>query len=145
MFLLPWQWKALKCQTLGKAVHVIVLVCWLESITVSWLSHACHAHYFVPAYAKFAHKFLTLFRRPRATYLYLSYLISIALTHFIAFSRKLPSAFHLDRKTWSQRSHACLPSYRHSSFTLQKYLCWRHTYCQWPTVELAMNVSNERL
>jgi len=24
------KWKALKCQTLGAAVHVIVLVCWLE-------------------------------------------------------------------------------------------------------------------
>ena len=26
------------------AVHVIVLLCWLESVTVSWLSHTCHAH-----------------------------------------------------------------------------------------------------
>ena len=36
---------------------------------------------------------------------------------------------------------ACLPSYRHSSFTLRAYLCWRHTHCQWPIIELAMNVS----
>ena len=35
----------------------------------------------------------------------------------------------------------CLPSYRYSSFTLQAYLCWRHTYCQWPIIELAKNVS----
>ena len=35
----------------------------------------------------------------------------------------------------------CLSSYRHSSFTLQAYLCWRHTYCQWPIIELTMNVS----
>ena len=35
----------------------------------------------------------------------------------------------------------CLPSYKHSSFTLWAYLCWRHTYCQWPIIELAMNVS----
>ena len=34
-----------------------------------------------------------------------------------------------------------LPSYRHSSFTLRAYLCWRHIYCQWPVIELAMNVS----
>ena len=33
-----WKWKALKCQTLGAAVHVIGLVCWLESITASWLA-----------------------------------------------------------------------------------------------------------
>ena len=31
----------------------------------------------------------------------------------------------------------CLPSYRHSSFTLRAYLCWRHIYCQWPIIELA--------
>ena len=35
-------WKALKCQILGAAVYVVVLVCWLESIIVSWLSDACH-------------------------------------------------------------------------------------------------------
>ena len=35
------KWMALKCQTLGA---VIVLVCWLEWIIVSRLSHACHAH-----------------------------------------------------------------------------------------------------
>ena len=35
-----YKWKALKCQTLGAAVHVIVLVCWLESITVSWTIEA---------------------------------------------------------------------------------------------------------
>ena len=29
---------------------VIVLVCWLESIILSWLSHACHAHCFVLIY-----------------------------------------------------------------------------------------------
>ena len=35
----------------------------------------------------------------------------------------------------------CLPSHKHSSFTLRAYLCWRHIYCQWPIIELAMNVS----
>ena len=35
----------------------------------------------------------------------------------------------------------CLLSYRYSSFTLQAYLCWRHTYCQWPIIELTKNVS----
>ena len=32
-------------------------------------SHACHVHCFVPAHAKFAHEFLTLFHRACATYL----------------------------------------------------------------------------
>ena len=35
----------------------------------------------------------------------------------------------------------CLPSYRYSSFTLWAYLCWRHTYCQWPIIELTKKVS----
>ena len=34
------KWKALKCQTLGASVHVIVLVCWLDCL----VTHACHAH-----------------------------------------------------------------------------------------------------
>ena len=29
--------------------------------------------------------------------------------------------------------------YRYS--TLRAYLCWRHSYCQWPIIELAKNVS----
>jgi len=37
----------------------------------------------------------------------------------------------------------CFPSYRYSSFTLRAYmyLYLRHTYCQWPIIELANNVS----
>ena len=31
----------------------------------------------------------------------------------------------------------CLPSYRYS----RAYLCWRHTHCQWPIIELTKNVS----
>ena len=37
--------------------------------------------------------------------------------------------------------YTCLPSHRYSSFTQWAHLCWRHTYCQWPIIELAMNVS----
>ena len=38
----------------------------------------------------------------------------------------------------------CLPSYRHSSFTLWAYLCWRNTYCQWPIMELARTVKEHQ-
>ena len=34
----------------------------------------------------------------------------------------------------------CLPLYRYSSCTLRPYLCWRHTYCQWPIFKLTKNV-----
>jgi len=32
----------------------------------------------------------------------------------------------------------------YSIFTLQAYLCWRHTYCQWPIIKLAKNVSKNK-
>ena len=37
----------------------------------------------------------------------------------------------------------CLPSYRYSSFTLRAYLleAYLQSYCQWPIIELAKNVS----
>ena len=68
-------------------------------------------------YAKFAHEFLTLFHWPWCN-LSLAFLADFIIT---AFTR--------------------LPSCRHSSFTLRAYFCWRHIYCQWPIIELAMNVS----
>ena len=34
-------------------------------------------------------------------------------------------------------------SYRYNIFTLRAYLCWRHTYCQCPIIELAKNVSSK--
>ena len=64
---------------------------------------------------------------------------STALIHFIAFSRKL-HCFSFGSKDMIT-AFTCLPPYRHSSFTLWAYLCWRHTYCQWAIIKLAMNVS----
>ena len=123
------QWKALKCQTLGAAVHVIVLVCWQESVTASWLP-ACHAHAFcfVPAYrgvCKVCSQISDALSQA------LCNLRLAFLADFIAFSRKLHSAFRLERKTWSQRSHV----FRHTSFALRAYLFWRHIYCHWPIIE----------
>ena len=45
--------------------------CTCRNRSLSRDCHACHihAHCFVPAHAKFAHDFLTLFHRPCATYL----------------------------------------------------------------------------
>ena len=42
-------WKALKCQTLGAAAHVIVLVCWLENLSLShdYLMLAMHTVLFL--------------------------------------------------------------------------------------------------
>ena len=61
---------------------------------------------------------------------------STVLIRFIAFSRKLHSAFRLDMIT----AFTCLPYYMHSSFTLRAYLCWRHVYCQWPAASHAVQI-----
>ena len=66
---------------------------------------------------------------------------STAPIHFLAnctllFERQDHSVRKID---WARD----YPSYRYSSFTLWAYLCWRHTctYCQWPIIEFAKNVS----
>ena len=64
---------------------------------------------------------------------------STALIHFIIISQ-ITLCFSFGSKD-KITAFTCLPSYRHSSFTLRAYLCWRHTYCQWPIIELAINVS----
>ena len=80
-----------------------------------WLSHTCHVHCFVPACAKFTHEFQTLFERLvqlifgfpswfHTIWFYCSHAFHSFLSQF-----KLHSAFCLDQKTWSQRSHVfCL-------------------------------------
>ena len=89
----------------------------------------------LPGYAKFAHKFLTLFHRPWCN-------LSLAfLADFIALIlSQITLCFSFGSKDMIT-AFTRLPSYRHSSFTLWAYLCWRHIYCQWPIIELAMNVS----
>ena len=120
----------------AKPSAVIVLVCWLESITVSWLSHVCHAYYFGPAYAKFAHEFLTLFHR--FSFPSWFHTIWFYCSHtFHSFLSQITLCFSFGSKDMIT-VFTCLPSY---SFTLWACLCWRHTYCQWPIIELAMNVS----
>ena len=128
------QWKALKCHTLGAAVHVIVLVCWLESINASWLSHACHAHsvLFLPTGVCKV--------RSRRSFTGLVQLIHSFPSWFYSFLSQITLCFLFGSKDMIT-AFTCLPSYRHSSFTLRAYHCWRHTYCQWPIIELAINVS----
>ena len=123
------KWKALKCQTLGAAVHVIGLVCWLEIdhclVTVSYLpSVFC----FVSACVKFAHEFLTLFERlVQLIFSFPSWFHTIWFycSHaFQSFLSQITLCF------WSKDSIAFtgLPSYRYRNFTLRAYLCWGHTY-----------------
>ena len=62
------------------------------------------------------------------------------LADFIAanFSCKFTLCFSFGSKDMIT-AFTCLPSYRHSSFTLWAYLCWRHIYCQWPIIKLAVS------
>ena len=98
-----------------------------------------HIVLFLHAYAKFAHKFLTLFHWPRATCLSYSWLHTIWFycSHtFHSFLSQNTLCFAFGSKDMIT-AFTCLPSYRYSSFTLREYLCCRHTYCQWPIIELA--------
>ena len=113
------------------------------------LSHACHAHsvLFLPIQS-----LLTSFWR--------------SFTGLVQLIFSFPSWFHTIWFYWSHTFHSFLsqitfcfsfgskdmitaftrlPSYRYSSFTLRAYLCWRYTYCQWPIIELAKNVSPKNL
>ena len=90
---------------------------------------------FVPAHAKFAHEFLTLFHRPCANYL-LAFLADFTLSDSTAPICFVVKLFSLANYTllfvWIKRqamitAFTCFPSYRYSSFTVQAYLCWRHT------------------
>ena len=142
--IIPLQWKALKCQTLGAAVHVIVLVCWLESIIVSWLSHACHAHsvLFLPMQSSLTSFWRFFIGLVQLIFSFPSWFhIWFYCSHtFHSFLSQITPCFSFGLKDMIT-AFTCLPSYRYSSFTLRAYLCWRHTYCQWPIIELAKNVS----
>ena len=71
------------------------------------LSHACHV-LFLPmlsSLTSFWRSFTSLVQLTRTFLADFTLSDSTALIGFIAFSRKLHSAFRLDRRTWSQRSH----------------------------------------
>ena len=105
------QWKALKCQTLSVAVDVIVLVCrslsrdsFMLAMHILFCSCPCKVRSQVSDALSQA-----LYNLSLAFLADFTLSDSIALIRFIAFSRKLRSAFRLDWKTWSQRSHVfCL-------------------------------------
>ena len=159
-----WYWRALKCQTLGAAVHVIVLV----AMCILFCSCLCTVCSKVSDSLMLCAFCLTLCLpctfclvsclykvRSRVSDTLSQALCKLSLANF-------PRWFH---SIWFHCSHTfhnfllqstlcysfgskdmitaftCLSSYRYSSVTLQSYLCWGHTYCQWPLIELAKNVS----
>ena len=113
-------------------MHVIVLVCWLESITALWLSCLPCTFCFVPAYQGMQ-SLLTSFTG-------LLQLILSFPSCFHSFLLQITLCFSFGSKDNDHSVHVFL-SYRHSSFTLQACLCWRHIYCRRPIIKLTMNVS----
>ena len=126
------QWKALKCQTLGAAVHVIVLVWWLEiDHCLVTLSYLLCAFCFVSACTKFAHEFLpdAFERVVQLIFSFPSWFHTIWFycSHaFHSFLSQITLCFSFGSKD-KITVFTCLQSYRYSSFTLRAYLCWRHT------------------
>ena len=85
---------------------------------------------FVSAYAKFAHKFQTLFERlVQLIFSFPSWFHSIWFycSHaFHSFLLQITLCFSFGLKDMIT-AFTCLLSYRYSTFTLRTYLCWRHT------------------
>ena len=132
-------------------MRVVVLVCWLEIdhclVTLSCLpcelfcSCRCKVRSRVSDALSQALRNLSL--------AFLAYFILSDSTAPICFIVKLFSLANYNLLfAWIERQDhsvhitaTCLPSYRYSSSTLRATLCRRHTYCQWPIIELAKNVS----
>ena len=72
-------------------------LCWLESITASWLSHACHVHsvLFLPMQSSLTNFWRSFTGLVQLIFSYFTLSDSTALIHFIAFSHNLHSAFVL--------------------------------------------------
>ena len=108
-------------------------------------SHACFVHsvLFLPIqssltsfWRSFTDLVQLIFRFPS----YFTLSDSTDLIRFIAFVSQITLCFSFGSKDMIT-AFTCHPSCRYSSFTLRAYLCWRHTYCQWPIIELTKNVS----
>ena len=88
---------------------------------------------FVPAHAKFAHEFLTLFHRPCATYVCLAFLADFTLSDSTAPIRFIVKLFSLASYTllfvWIERQDYSVHTsvLQVQQFTLRAYLFWRHT------------------
>ena len=109
------------------------------------LSHACFVHsvLFLPiqsSLTSFWRSFTDLVQLIFSFPSYFTLSDSTDLIRFIAFVSQITLCFSFGSKDMIT-AFTCLPSYRYSSCTLRAYLCWRHTYCQWPIIELAKNVS----
>ena len=76
------------------------------TITVLWLSHACPCACLCKVCSRNSEALLQVLCNLSLAFLAdFTLSDSTALIRFIAFSRKLHSAFRLDQKTWSQHSH----------------------------------------
>ena len=103
------------------------------------VSHACHAHSVVRSRVSDALS-QALCNLSLAFVADFTLSDSTDLIRFISFLPQITLCFSFGSKDMIT-AFTCLPSYRYSSFTLGAYLCWRHTYCKWPIIELAKNVS----
>ena len=145
----PWR------STLSHACHThSVLFLPMHSLLKGFrLSHACFVHsvLFLPiqsSLTSFWRSFTDLvqhiFSFPswfHNIWFYWSHTIWFYWSHtFHSFLSQITLCFSFGSKDMIT-AFTCLPSYRYSSFTLRAYLCWRHTYCQWPIIELAKSVS----
>ena len=133
-----FQWMVLQCQTLSTAVHVIVLVCWLVYHCLVTLMLAMR----LPMQSSLMNFWRSFTGLVQLIFSFPSWFHTIWFycSHtFHSFLSQITLCFSFGSKDMIT-TFTCLPSYRHSSFTLRAYICWRHTYCQWPIIALAKNI-----
>ena len=115
-----------------------------RSLSRDSLILACHAHsvLFLPVQSSLTSFWRSLKGLCNFSFPSWFHTDSTPFMRFIAFSRKLHSAFRLDQKTWSQHSHVF-------RLTDTAALNCGHTfvggyllsYSQWPIIKLTKNVS----
>jgi len=139
------KWKALKCQTLGAAVHVIVLVCWLETERGLWLSHACHRILFCSCPCKVRSRVSDDLSQALCN-LCLAFLADFTLSDCTAPIRFVVKLFSLAHTLYfSFGSKDKITAFTSSVLQVQQLytagIPLLEAYCQWPIIELAKNVS----
>ena len=126
-------------------MYVIVLVCWLE-IDHCLVTLSCLPFLFCFCQCK-VHSRVSDALWQALCNLSLAFLADFTLSDSTApirfmvklFLSQITLCFSFESKD-KITSFTCLLSYRYSSFTLWTYLCWRHTYYQWPIIKLTKNV-----
>ena len=137
------KWKALKCQTLGTAVHDCTcvltrnqslscdfLILAMQILFCFCIDMSLYYLWLLPVQSSLTSFWRCLTGLVQLIFSFRSWFHTIWFYCFHMFHRfllQITFCFSFGSKGMIT-VFTCLPSYRYSSFTLRVYLCWRHTY-----------------